>query len=625
MTIEMITSIAVMAVVLFFCIKEIIPPHLAAMAGFALLVMLGLVTQDQMLGVFSSSAPFTIAFMFIITAAIERSGALNLVTTRIGKWGKTSPYMALGSLFLVVCIFSGFVNNTPLVLLIAPMLITLGKDLNIPASKLLMPLSYVAVMTGTITLLGTSTNLVVDDIARKAGLEPFGIFEPAPIGLAITFACVAFMLLTAKFLLPVRKPLQESITSALDENRLYLTEVPIGDDSPHIGKTLAEINLKQDGMDIVDLIRHDLDNDDALRGIARYFSFLKHGGRHAAEPVSQSSIHDVKLKAGYKIVFKATRETMAQIRTQFAGEKTPVVEDANLQGSQQAAPDAEQPQLADILITAASRYHGVAIADMYRLGFYGLKPVAIHRQGRNMTSNIGQTVLATGDVLVLEGMPKNIENFLKDEGISRAPTDPAALSKWKMAASVGCIIAVVAVSAFNIMPIASASMIGAMILMVAKVIKVKDAYQTIQWPILMLIYGMLGISVAFETSGAAKYIVDATLGFVGTNAGPLVVLSCFYILTSFLTEFMSNTATAAILTPLAIGFASSLGVDPRPFVVVVMIAASASFATPIGYQTNTYVYSLGNYRFSDFVKMGLPLNIICWLVSMYVIPKVWPL
>lgn len=422
--IDIILTLSLLALIFLILTFDLVKPSVVAMTGMAVLLLAGIIDTRDMLDVFSSSAPLTIACMFIITGALTEAGALDRFTDYIRSFTKDHARMGVGLLFVFVFFISAFVNNTVAVVILTPVIIDIAKALDKPEVRFLIPLSFVAILGGMTTLIGTSTNLLVDNIAQDHGYEAFHIFEMSPPALVMAAAGILYLLLFGRFLLPQKiRSLGENIFS-------------------------------------------------------KVFSFAK---------PRQKSLH----------------------------------------------------------------------------------------------------------------LPKT-------------------------ATTLSTLFLVVLLSAFNVMPIVGLAFIGAVFLIVTNCISIEQAYRSIDWDILMLIFGMLGIAAAMDNSGAAEKLVGYSVAFM-KDYGPLALLACVYLLTSFFTETITNNAVAVILTPLVIGLTESLGLETRPYLIAVMLAASASFATPLGYQTNTYVYMKGGYRFVDFVKIGLPLNLLMLIIALFVIPLFWPL
>ena len=591
-TLEMIIVMVLVTVVFFGMIKEVIAPEILAMSAVAALIVLGILDTKDLLKVFSNNAPITIGCLFILSAALERTGVIDAMGQAMARVPWRSPWQALMVLMLGSLAASAFINNTPIVVIMTPVAIALAHSLKSSASKFLIPLSYATILGGTCSLIGTSTNIIVDGVAQTKGLEPFGLFEISSAGIIYGVVGILYMGLIGWRLLPDRQTLSDTLIDL--SQRKFLTEVVVPQGSPFIGKTLSAAGITgKRGYRVIDVIRDKTSIDP------------QHG-----EPT---------LQGGDRLVLRMNVAEFMGIR----GTGDLVVEKERAAALEPIA--SRNVRMMEGIVGPQSTFAGQRVADLNLRRLYDIYILAIHRQNENLHGNFDQVRLQFGDTILLEGPPDGLKRlFDRQELINLTEVTERPFRRNKAWIAILAVLAVIVLSSFETLPIAGTSFIAATVVVALGCLEAEEAYKAIHWPILMLIFGMLALGGAMESSGAGQLLVTYIVGIVG-GLGPVAVLSIIYALTSFLTEFMSNNATAILITPIAIGLAQEMGVDPRPFVVAVMFAASASFATPIGYQTNTFVYGAGGYKFTDFVRVGLPLNLLLWAVASFVLPYFWPL
>ncbi len=592
-TIDIIIVLVLVCVVFFGFIREKLTPDVVAMGAVVILLLTGILDTSELLKVFSSSAPVTVGAMFVLSAALDRTGAIDSMGRMVAKTASTSTILATGALMLGVMVFSAFINNTPVVVILTPVVISLARAMKIAPSKLLIPLSFACIFGGTTTLIGTSTNILVDGVAQRNGIAPFGVFEITLLGLIMGGIGISYMLFVGRWLLPNRETLASMLPTGLD--RKFMAEVLIPLNSPLIGQTIKAAGFTAvRGFQVIDLIREDLS--------LRY------------------DMEVTPIKAGDRLVIRSKVRDMIGLRE--AG-------DVAFGGKGKAHPiepiATKETTIVESIVGPDSASIGRRVKDLGWRRTYGVYVLAIHRHGQNLGLDFADVRLRVGDSLLIEGTAGGI-NRLFDSGeiINLSTPTERPYRRTKAPIAFGAVLLVMGLAAFEVLPIAGLAIIAAVMVVLLGCLESDEAYGAIQWNILFLIFGMLALGTAMEKTGTAKLVVDGFAGLIG-GLGPVAVLSAVYLITSMLTEVMSNNAAAILITPLAIGLAHQLGVDPRPFVVAVMFAASASFATPIGYQTNTFVYNAGGYKFMDFVKIGVPLNIIFWIAATVFIPMLWPL
>jgi di/tricarboxylate transporter len=569
--------------------REWVKPDVAVAVAVAALLVLGLLTPKQVTSVFSNSAPITIACLFVISGALSKTGCVDRLGDWLGAVGAGSERRLLLALLAVGLVVSPFINNTPIVMVMIPAVIALASRHQIAPSRLLIPLSYATILGGLVTMVGTSTNILVDGVARQHGLAPFSMFEISAPAVVIALVGAGFMALFSHRLLPVRETLTQQFTGSGD--RLFMTELFVPADSHLIGKTLKEAKLANGTIQVLNLCR---------------------GETEISQPDPAT-----RIEAGDRIVVHSRSSGMMELRS------------VGLQ-MQAGQHDLETLRRRDVVMVEAivgqtSRYVMRPIRDLDLLARYGIHLLAVHRRDASFSQIGDDFQMQVGDVLLVEGTPAQIKRFC-DNGDLFAITEGRQVTNRQAKAPIALatMVGVMLLAALDVMPIEGLAMIGAAVVIVTGCIRADEAYKSIEWPILAMIFGMLAISIAMSNSGLDRLLATQLVG-LGEGLTPWMMLSLVILITSVSTEFISNNAIAVLFTPIVIGVAEHLGVDPRPFVVGVMFAASCSFATPIGYQTNTLVYSAGNYRFGDFARMGVPMNIITWALASVLIPLFWPL
>lgn len=594
-------------------------PHIVAIVAMAAVLAAGTISTQDMLGVFSNSAPITIACMFMISAALDRTGIIDAMGQFFLNMAGRNMALSVASMTLVIVVFSAFMNNTPLVIIMAPIVISLAEQLKQYPSKYLIPLSYAAILGGTCTLIGTSTNILVDGVAQKYGQEPFTMFEISGAGICYAVVGVAFMALFGGKLLPERMPPKNRLDEQVQRKR-FIAEAIIPWDSPLIGRTLNEVRFTEnEDYEITDLIRKERSSRLDVSGMfSTMFQTLQPAAEPAEKPRRISHLRDVPLEAGDRLVFKLERDELIEIKKHIGVEFDP----ARAHFSESLPTRAVV--ISEGYVPKGSDMIGKRIRDLALRRRYSCFVLGLHRKDQNVTGDLGNVMIREADTLILEGPEEELAKLFDHESVlSASQHRQRKFDKKHAPIAIAVLLAVIILSSFDVMPIAGLAFLGAITVVMTGCVSLEKAYKAIDWRILMLIFGMLGVGQALENTGALRLMVGGSAE-LAAGMGPLVLLAVVYGVTSLLTEFVTNNAVAIIMTPIVIGLADSIGVDARPFVVAVMMAASASFATPIGYQTNTFVYAIGGYKFNDFFRIGTPMNLLMWIVAMLVIPYFWP-
>lgn len=543
--------------------------------------------QDALSG-FSNAAVVTVAAMFVMSSGLEKSGALAAVGRVFVRLGRNQSALLI-VMMLVVGAASAFINNTAAVAVFLPLVLMVCTRRKLPPSRMLIPLSFASQFGGVCTLMGTSTNLLVSSISEKAGLGAFSMFEFSSFGLILLGVGVVYLLITSRWLLPARRGAELADAYQLRE---YLTEVRVMPDSPLIGKTVAESRLGE---------RHDVTVLEILREDRKIWT-----------------PDDTQLRAGDILLVRGKVEGLMNLRS-----STGLAIESEFKLKDQTLADQELT-LVETLVAPRSRLAGRTLAGTDFRWRYDAIVLAIQGQGQLVREKLAQVQLRFGDALLLLLRKADLPRLrANDNLIVLSEADTASLRTGKSVVAIGIIGAVVLLAAFNVLPILIGAILGALAMVLTRCLSVEQAFEAIDWKVIFLLAGVLPLGLALQKSGGAQFIADNTLGLVG-QLGPVAVLAALYLLTAALTEFMSNNAAAVLLAPIAISTATKLGVDAKPLLMAVTFAASTSFATPVGYQTNTMVYGAGGYRFTDFTRVGVPLNLIFWLLAIWFIPKFWP-
>jgi len=597
MTPEIAIVLGVITLMFILFVMELFPLDVTALSILAVVLVLGYISPEEAISGFANPAVITIALLFVLSHALQKSGILEYMVIRLNKLTERSRFLGLFVFLISVALASAFVNNTAIVAIFIPLTIRLAQKYNLSPSKLLMPLSYIAIIGGTLTLVGTSTNLLVNSIYVNTipSSPPLGMFEFAKFGLVMLVIGVAYLLIAVPFLIPSR-----TVTSSLTKSYHmggYLTELKVSADSPLVGRTCKEraVNKNYD-ITVLDILRN---------------------GKLISKNIRDTFIHpeDILFVRGSLENFLRMKEV----------EKVTMLTDEKLTQDELIHDD---NTLVECLITNKTDLVGKSLMEINFRRRFGSFILAIRREGEILRKKIAHVVLQAFDTLLIYGPIEKIKELSDSGDFIVLGEIEATLQKHKYWwVSVAVILGTVILAALGIVPILKGALIGAIFLLVIKVITANEAYQSINWQVIVLIAALIPLGIVIQKSGTAFWIATV-LNDIANAFNPLVrptvMLSLVYLVTIILTEMTSNAATAIIMTPIAISAAQQMGLDPRTFVFAVCFAASASFITPIGYQTNLMVYGPGGYKFTDYVRVGLPLAIVLWCIATWLIPILWP-
>jgi di/tricarboxylate transporter len=596
-TFEVGLTLAITAGALILFMWNRVRADVVGLIVMAALIVSGLVTPQQGISGFSNEAMITVAAMFVLSAGLSRTGTIDRVGRLVARLaGKSEIRLLLASVAIAVPL-SAFINNTPVVVMMIPMLLGLAKEIGVAPSRLFIPVSFGSQMGGTLTLIGTSTNLLVAGLVLDLGMDRIRLFDVTPPALVLTSLGLLYLLTIGRKLTPTRET-QDDLVASYDL-REYLTGLIVDPNSPLIGRSLSDSRFGEEfGLQVV--------------GIEREGSRI---------PFPRG---DTVLLAGDHLLVRGKSPEIARIE-EASGLRLATGQPAlNLEEMQPKVAGDKEPRLAELIVPPRSHVIGRTLQLLNFRSRFGVPVLAVQRHGEPLHESLRDTRLEAGDVLLVRGTPEELQRLHRDRDLAllgAVDIPPRRVRKMKVA--VGIMVAVVLLAAFNITTILVSSILGVVAMFLTRCMTPDEAYEDIDWMVLVLLGSIIPLGLAMQNTGTAQILAAGLLG-VTEPLGLYGSLAALYLLTSLLTEVISNNAAAVVLTPVAVAAALALGASPLPFVIAVMFAASNSFLTPIGYQTNTFIYGPGGYRFSDFARVGGPLMILMLIAATFTIPFFFP-
>lgn len=601
LTLEIGLVLFLVSLAIFLFATELLPFDITALLIMGLLMLLNLVTPAQGISGFANSATITVLAMFILSGGIQRTGLLDLVARKVVRHAGPNPLKQVLLIALIVGPMSAFLNNTAVVAILMPVALTIARDTRTSPSKLLMPVSYASQLGGVMTLIGTSTNLLASGLSEEFGYGAFDLFMFSQVGFLVFLLGTVYLLTVGFRLIPARIDPEDARTSYRLEE--YLAEVKVVAGSPLVGQRVAETVIQKVwGMDVLEVLR---------------------GGEVLRPPLDYVILDPEDI-----LVISASRDELKRVSRLEGVDVVPELEEAAL------ALTSEEVSLVEVLVPPNSRYIGQSLATLNFHERYGAQVVAISKtraQSRRQPllsrapRRMHQRRLDPGDLLLVQVTPGTQERLERDPDLMVVGATPLPpYRKDKMPVALGILAGVVIVAAVGVYPILVTAVVGAVLMVITGCLRVGELYQSVQWNVIFLLGGLIPLGIAMLSTGAAE-LVGGILAGVAAYLPPLAILILLYAFTSLLTEVISNNASVLVMVPIAIATAVILGVNPITFILAVMFAGSTSMITPTGYQTNTMVWGPGGYRYTDFTRVGAPLNVMLAIVTPLLLSVFFPL
>jgi di/tricarboxylate transporter len=589
-------AITILAFALFA--SEVVPVDVTALIVMVVLMVLGPWTHisvEEGITGFSNPATITVLAMFILSAGVSRTGAVQILGRKMAEFAGSDERRQLVSVISVAGVPSGLLNNTPIVAMLIPAVSDLAREGGTSPSKLLIPLSYAAMVGGMLTLIGTSTNLIASNVSARLLDHPFSMFEFTSLGVIVLVTGVLYLLFVGRHLIPERIPPDEGLLSEFKMSE-YLTEVVVEADSSLVGQTVEEvIEATNFDIDIVQLLRD---------------------GEAFIEPFTGNTI-----EAGDAFVVRADLDTIQRLASAegLSVASTADVTDADLETVE------ERQTLVELVIPTGSSFVGELLSASPFRREYDVNLLSIRRGTDLLHRRLGAVTLDRGDTILVQATAASIDRMANDPNVivAHEVSDPDYRSS-KIPLAVGIVLAVVGLAALGVFDILVAALIGVIVMIFTGIIRPDELYDAVEWDVIFLLAGLIPLGIAFEETGAAA-LIGALVAQSAAYLPPIGVLWVFYVITGLVTALVSNSGSVILMIPVAVATAGRIGADPFAFVLAVTFAASADFMTPIGYQTNLLVYGPGGYRFTDYFRVGAPLQALLSVVTVLGIAVLWGL
>jgi di/tricarboxylate transporter len=596
-TIENLLVLGILAVAVVLFVSEKLRVDVVAMMVLVALVLTGLVTAEEAFSGFASPAVITVWAVFIVSGGLTRSGVADLIARQVVQLAGRSQLRLTVLIMLAVGVMSAFMNNIGAVAILLPAVMSVARETDIPPSKLLIPLAWASLLGGNMTMIGTPPNILASSILESyADIEPFGFFDFTPMGLVVLGAGILYMVLVGRHLLPKRSPGGDLADSYPVQE--YLTEARVAGDSPLLGRTVREADLEN-----------------------RYGLNVIHIHLCCQEGEAVSAMTDHRLQEGDELHLEATADAILAANQALGLVPVP---DRPIQ-PWEPEPERSAIELAEVVLAPSSSLRGKTLRQIDFRSRFGLAVLAIRHQGETLFARLGDVALDFGDSLLIQGPVDKINLLRRERDFLLLDMPPMEMRRTQKApVSIAILLGVLVVVTAGWLHVSAAMFIGALLMVLSGTLTMDEAYRSIEWKSVFLIAGMLPLGLAMENTGTARLLADQIVGLVG-NWGPLAVMMGIFVMTGLLTEVMSNAAATVLAVPIAIDAALGMGADPHAFVMAIVIAASTSFLMPIGHQVNVLVFGPGGYRFSDYTKVGVWLNVVLFILTALILPLIWPL